>query len=131
MTTVFALLLSFSVFASSSSLSKYSKSTFNRDSKVQENFIPTFTDSTFTAQNETSVDVGWLTIHSIDSTNGNINVTGTGTFTTTISDYPLTCSIHGQSFGIGIPTWIIIDAHTRVRATWTASVVVMDVSETY
>ena len=93
---------------------------------VEENFLPTFTDSTFTVQNETSADVGWLTITVTGSTYSYININATGTFSTTLSNYAAACSIHGQSFSEGTPATIIIDAHTTVRVTWTGSIIVVD-----
>jgi hypothetical protein len=132
MTALLALLISLSLFSSRSSVNHPEGSdAINRVSTAEVNFMPTFTDSTFTAQNQTSVNVGWMTIHVDGQADGSINVTGAGTFSTTLLNYPLQCVIHGQSFGVGTPTRIIIDAHTSVRATWTASVVVFDDSETH
>ena len=98
---------------------------------VQENFLPTFTDSTFSVQNLTSVNVGWVTIHLADGSYSYINVTGSGTFNATISDYAADCSLHGQGFAEGTPARINIDAHNSVRVIWTANIIVVDQWETW
>ena len=85
----------------------------------------------FSAENRTSVNIGWVNIHLTDGTYAYINVTGSGTFTTTTSSQPYECTVHGQTFGQNTPTRIIIDAHTSVRATWTTNIIVFDQVETY
>ena len=131
MTALFAFLLSATLL----SVSPNGKEAVHRVSETHQvtenvNFMPDFTDSTFSVQNLTSVDAGWVTIYLADSTNCYINVTGEGLFYTTLTNYPYECSLHGHSFGEGIPTRIIIDAHTSVRVTWTSSVIVIYQGET-
>ncbi len=126
MAALFALFLSLVVFSASSSSAKNTIVFHDHVSIVRENFIPTFTDSTFSVQNQTTADVGWLTITVTGSTYSYINITGAGTFSTTLSNYAANCAIHGQTFAEGTPTTITIDAHTTVRVTWTGSIIVVD-----
>ena len=87
-------------------------------------------DISFSAQNATSVDVGWLTIHLSDNTYAYINITGGGTFTASLGAEAYECSIHGQSFVPNTPARILIDAHTSVRVTWTGNITTIDDVET-
>ncbi len=86
--------------------------------------------SSFSAQNQTIANVRWINIHLSDGSYAYINVTGGGTFFTSLIASAYECSIHGQSFGPDTPTRIIIDLHTSVRVTWTGNVIMIDDLET-
>jgi len=102
------------------------------DAKHTETFFKAQTyDSTFTVRNYEPVNIGWVNIHLSDNTYAYINVTGQGTYSTTLQAAPYECSIHGQSFGPNTPTWIVVDAHTAVQLTWTDNVIVVSAEETY
>ena len=135
MTALLAVLISFSVFSSTPSVTALKHSENNNAIHCVPtsalNFLPTFTDSSFSVENQTSVDVGWINVHLADGSYSYINVTGSGVFNTTLTDYAADCSLHGQSFPTGVPTRIIIDAHTSVRVSWTANIIVVDEAETW
>jgi hypothetical protein len=88
-------------------------------------------ETTFSIVNQTSVNVGWVTVHLSGSADVQIDVTGSGTFSVNISDTPVSCTINAQSFTEGSPTWIIIDAHTSVLVDWNGSIVTVEDSESY
>jgi hypothetical protein len=134
MTTLLGFLLSVSVFTfgfASKTPHTSSIGNIGKISALQSEKSLTFTDSTFSVNNETSVDVGWLTVHSVGYADSYINITGSGNFSTTLPYYASGCEIHGQSFPQSVPTRIIIDAHTSVRVTWTSNIIVVDIAETY
>jgi hypothetical protein len=87
--------------------------------------------STFSVQNETSVNIGWVQIHLSDGSYAYIDVTGSGTFETTIAATAYECALHGQSFAQNNPTQIVVDLHTSVRLTWTGNVIVVDNAENW
>ena len=87
-------------------------------------------DGNFSIQNQTTINVGWAAILLSDYSDDFIDVTGLGTFSTTLSLGPTQCTINGQSFGYGSAAWIQISIHTAVHATWTGNVIVIDQEET-
>ena len=93
--------------------------------------LPPEYDSSFTAENYTSANVGWLNIQLWDGTYAYINISGSGNFSTNLSVAPYLCSIHGQSFAPNNPTKIYLDLHTSVVATWAGNVVVIDDQEVF
>ncbi len=80
----------------------------------------------FGVSNVTTVNVGWLNIHLADNSYSYIDITGQGTFSTSLTSQAYECAIHGQSFAPNTPTRIIIDTHTSVRVTWTGNIIVID-----
>ena len=84
----------------------------------------------FSVSNVTTANVGWLNIHLADNSYSYINITGEGTFSTSIASQAYECAIHGQSFAPNTPTRIIIDTHTSVRVTWTGNIITIDDVET-
>jgi len=86
-------------------------------------------DSTFYVENDTHVNIGSVTIQLIDSSNAIINVSDSGLFSAHVVTSTASCQIHGQSLGYATPSWISIDAHTQIHATWTANIVIVDKNE--
>ena len=82
--------------------------------------------TTFSDDNETSVNVGDVQINIPGGTNGHIPVGPSGTYSTEITGTVTSITINGQTFGYNTPTWITIDAHNSVRCTWTGNIVVQD-----
>jgi len=86
-------------------------------------------DSTFRVKNYTTTNVGAVVVHLVDSTVATLNVSDSGEFSTHISAAPASCTVHDHDLLYSTPTWIPIDSHTSVHATWTSNVVVIDQSE--
>ncbi len=124
MTPLLGLLLSVSLLSSprmnSGNENKVSVAPIERIATAEE---------TFTVQNSTPVNVGTITIGEADMGTAYVNVPGPGTFSTSLTATAVSCVINGQPCLQGQPTWIKIDAHTAVRATWTTNIVVVDQSE--
>jgi len=86
-------------------------------------------DSSFYIQNTTHVNVGWVAIRLVDSTNAWINVPDSGTYSTHLSQAPAYCLINGYTLLYDTSKWIPIDLHTAIHAGWTTNVVIIDQSE--
>jgi hypothetical protein len=87
-------------------------------------------DSTFYVQNNTHVNVGWVTIHMSDNSNAYINVPDSGTYSATLSHSPITSIINQQSLSYGNYSWIVINQHVGIHENWTTpNIVVIDQSE--
>jgi len=86
-------------------------------------------DSLFAVENSTHVNMGWVTIHLNDSSILHINVPDSGIFTARLTNVPVLCNINSYPLGYDTATWVPIDMHTGVHATWTTNVVVVDRSE--
>ena len=122
MTAILGLLLSLSLL--SSPVTKAGNQ--NLDNKAQIERIAT-DESTFTVQNSTTVNVGLVKI--LNTANlqiGQINVTGAGTFSTSLTGTAVAATINGQICTFGVPVWIKINDHLAVRATLTTNIIVID-----
>ena len=86
-------------------------------------------DSIFTVENYTNVNIGIVMIRLADSTNASVNVPDSGSFSTKISNAPVSCLIRGRELPYATPTWIEIDAHIRIHATWVSNVIIVDTDE--
>ncbi|MDP4218919.1 MAG: hypothetical protein Q8896_00635 [Bacteroidota bacterium] len=87
------------------------------------------TDSLFSVENYTHVNIGSVTIRQSDSSNAYINVTDSGTYTTSISAAPVSVIVNNHVLAYTAPVWVQIDEHTWIHATWSSDVVVVDRSE--
>jgi hypothetical protein len=104
---------------------------FSKDQTLPVTRFAPDLDSTFSVQNLESVNVGWVNIHLSNNTYAYLNITGQGTFSSQALSYaPYECTIHGQTFGMNTPTWIMIDLHTAVLVTWIGNVIRIDQTET-
>ena len=124
MTTLLGLLLSLSLLSSP----KTNLGIENKQALGQVERVAT-DESTFTVQNQTTVNVGVVAIQESNQGTLQISVPGQGTFSGSLTAAPVSCTIHGQLCTQGVPTWIVIDQHTSVRATWTDDIIVIDQQE--
>src|SRR5258708_10139860 len=123
MNTFIALLLSLSLV--SSPRPQHQGNAINGRASVSQQEFRIQSDSSFSVDNETTVNIGILTISLADQSSTNLSVPSTGTFYSNISSSPVLCVINGQSFGYSDQKRIIIDSHTSVRVTWSSPAVVI------
>ena len=124
MTTFLGLLLSVTLLASP--ITKAGMQ--NQHSVAQTERLAT-TEMTFSVQNSTPIVVGPVTVNEADQGSVKIFVPGPGTFSGTLTAPAVGVMINGQPLPQGVPTWIMIDAHTSVRANWTGNIIVIDQDE--
>jgi hypothetical protein len=85
----------------------------------------------FTIENETTANLGSVTITMTDNSYITIGVSGMGIFSGDISKSPSQSTMLSQTFAFDTQKWIVFDSHTSVRATWTNNVIVIDDMQTY
>jgi hypothetical protein len=124
MTTFLGLVLSLSLLSSpKTNVGIENKHALGQTERVATN------ESTFTVQNTTSENVGFVTVQEADQGNVQIAVTGQGAFSASLTASAVGCSINGQALTQGTPVKIVINDHTTVRATWNADIIVIDQDE--
>jgi hypothetical protein len=86
-------------------------------------------DSIFAVENNTHINVGWTSIQLNDGSVLDIDVPDSGMFDARLTKVAVSCTVNSQSLLADSATWIRVDMHTSIHATWKTNVVVIDNSE--
>jgi hypothetical protein len=87
------------------------------------------TTSTFTATNNTTANLGTVTVNCSSGHQFYVSVPGQGNYTTSIDSNPVSVTINGQSVPQGGSVRVTLSDGTSVRATLTGIIVVTDQQE--
>ena len=128
MRTLFGILLSFSLL-SCEQLSAPSQTSTAVDPIHSKHGKYTPSGLEFSVENQTSVNIGMVTIYLNNNTSTSLAVPGSGTFGVEIPVGSTYCVINGQTLYYNIPAWIVINSTTSVHATLGSNVIIVDQSE--